>query len=135
MSQQEIEQHVKNIAAEWAAAEQRGDTAFLERTLADNFVGVGPRGFMLSKQEWIQRHQSGALHYDSLTLDEMQVRVYGGDTAIVVGRETQAVTYQGQAIPGQFRTTQVWVREDGSWRLAGLQLSPIMPPPPAPHGR
>ena len=135
MSQQEIEQHVRNLADAWATAEQRGDTAFLERTLADNFVGVGPRGFTLTKQEWIQRHQSGALHYGSLTLDEMQVRVYGGDTAIVVGRETQAVTYQGQAIPGQFRTTQVWVREDGSWRLAGLQLSPIMPPPPAPHGR
>lgn len=130
----DTEQQVKNLATEWIAAELRGDAASLERTLADDFVGVGPRGFMLSKQEWIQRLQSGALHYNALTLDEMQVRVYG-DAAILVGRETQAATYQGQDIPGQFRLTQVWVRQDGTWRLAGLQLSPIMPPPSVPQGR
>lgn len=127
------EQQVKVLAQEWIAAEQRGDTASLDRTLTDDFVGIGPRGFMLTKQEWMQRLQSGALHYDALTLDEVRVRVYA-DAAILVGRETQAATYQGQSIPGQFRTTLIWVRQDEGWRLAGLQLSPILPPP-APQGR
>ena len=134
MSQHDTEQQVRNLAAEWTAAELRGDSAFLDRTLADDFVGVGPRGFMLSKQEWIGRLQSGGLHYNALTLDEMQVHIYG-DAAILIGRETQAATYQGQDIPGQFRMTQVWVRQDGNWRLAGLQLSPIMPPPSVSQSR
>lgn len=135
MNQQDTEQQVRELAAEWAAAEQHGDTAALDRILADEFVGIGPRGFMLTKQEWLQRHQAGALVYDALSLDDVQVRAYGGDTAVMVARETQAARYQGQPMPGEFRTTLVWVRQDGSWRLAGTQLSPIMPPPSRPQGR
>jgi hypothetical protein len=49
------EQDVKRLADEWAASERQGDTAFMERTLADDFIGIGPRGFMLAKNEWVQR--------------------------------------------------------------------------------
>lgn len=134
MQPDDTEQQVKSLATEWASAEQRGDVAFLDRTLADDFVGIGPRGFTLTKTEWVQRHQAGALVYDALSLDDIRVRVYGGDTAIMVARETQSARYQGQPMPGEFRTTLVWVRQDGGWRLAGTQLSPIMPPPSAPQG-
>ncbi|MGZ3639060.1 MAG: nuclear transport factor 2 family protein, partial [Ktedonobacterales bacterium] len=86
------EQQLKQLAEQWAAAEQSADTAAIERTLADDFVGIGPLGFLLSKQEWLQRHQSGALQYTSFTLDDTQVRVYG-DAAVMIGRITQAATY------------------------------------------
>ncbi|MFI5272788.1 MAG: nuclear transport factor 2 family protein [Ktedonobacterales bacterium] len=125
------QQQLRNLSAEWASAELRGDIAFLERTLVDDFTGVGPRGFTLTKEEWVQRHQSGALQYSALTMDDVHVRVYG-EAAILIGRETQTASYQGQDIPGQFRTTQVWVRQDGCWLLAGLQLSPLMSPLAAP---
>jgi uncharacterized protein (TIGR02246 family) len=120
-------QELRHLAEQWATAELRGDTAFLADVLADDFVGIGPRGFMLSKEEWIQRHQSGALQYTSLALEEVQVREYG-DAAILTGRELQTASYQGQDIPGEFRTTLIWVRQQGRWRLAGLQLSPLAGP-------
>lgn len=116
------------LAEEWASAEQRGDTALLDRTLADDFVGIGPLGFMLNKDEWLQRHQSGALRYTSFTLEDAQVRMYA-DAAILVSRIAQTATYQGHDASGQFRTTLVWVRQQSGWRLAGLQLSAIAQPP------
>ena|SRR5438105_686275 len=126
-----IERDLKQLADDWAAAELRADTAFLDRTLADDFVGIGPRGFMLTKEEWLQRHTSGDLKYQALSLDDVKVRIYG-DAALLTAAENQQATYRGQDVPGQFRTTLVFVRQQGRWLLAGLHLSPIAGPPSAP---
>src|SRR6266508_5318314 len=91
----------EDLSRDWAAADQRGDVDYLERLLADDFVGIGPRGFMLTKDQWLERHKTGDLRYQSLTLDEMAMRVYG-DAAIVTARETAEATYKGQSTPGQF---------------------------------
>ena len=129
MNREHAEQEVARLADAWATAELRADTAFLEQTLADDFIGIGPLGFMLNKQEWLARHQSGDLKYDSLELDEVTVRVYG-EAAVVTGRQVQSAAYRGNSIPGQFRITLVFVHQQGQWRLAHLQLSTIGEPPP-----
>jgi hypothetical protein len=124
MNRENIEQEVLRLADAWATAELRGDTTFLESTLADDFIGIGPLGFMLTRQEWLARHQSGDLKYESFNLDEVKVRMYN-DAAILTGRQVQNAAYRGNSIQGQFRTTLVFVQQQGQWRLASLQLSTI----------
>jgi hypothetical protein len=122
-----VADQLRHLGEERAHAELRGDTQFLHQLLADDFVGVGPRGFLLTKEQWIERLDSGDLAYDTLTCDDVQVRIYG-DTGVAIGRETSKLKYKGQEMQGQFRETQVYVRLDGRWRLASLQLSPIAGP-------
>lgn len=117
-------QDVEEFGQKWTAAEQRGDVPDLDRMLAADFMLVGPLGFMLTKDQWLGQISSGNLTYDAVTWDEVQARVYG-ETAIAIGRRTQAGTYQGNDVAGQFRQTQIFVRQDGHWRLAGMHLSPI----------
>ena len=116
-------------ADEWAAAELGGDTVSLEEILADDFVAVGPRGFVLTGEQWISRHEAGNLEYGSFALDEAEVRSYG-DAAILVCRQTAAGVYEDENgrfdIDESFRATLVFVRQREDWRLAGLQLSPIL---------
>ena len=128
MNVEQIEQEVLRLADAWATAELRGDTAFLEARLTDNFIGIGPLGFMLTKQEWLARHRSGDLKYDAFNLDEVKVRVYN-DAAVLTGRQVQNAAYRGNPIQGQFRTTLVFVQQQGQWQLASLQLSTIGQPP------
>ena len=84
---------------------------------------------MLTKQEWLARHQSGDLQYDSFNLDEVKVRVYN-DAAVLIGRQVQEGAYRSNSIKAQFRTTLVFVHQHGQWRLASLHLSPIGQAPP-----
>ncbi len=118
-------QDLKQIAEDWATAERHGDTAFMQRTLTDDFEAIGPRGFMLNKEEWLQRFRSGSLKYEYLEWDEVTVRPYG-EAAVVTGRERQKVNYQGQPMESELRTTPVWVKRDGRWLLVNAQMSPIL---------
>lgn len=122
MNREQTEQEVSRLVDAWAAAEPQGDVAFLERVISDDFVGVGPLGFLLTKQEWLARHESGELKYRVHTFGDVNVRIYDG-AAIVIGRLTQEATYRGNPINAQLRTTLIFVHQDGQWRLAGLQFS------------
>src|SRR5437588_10673017 len=117
MNREQIEQEVLRLADAWAAAELRGDTAFLESTLTDDFIGIGPLGFMLTKQEWLARHRSGDLEYVAFKLGGNKVRVYN-DAAILIGRQVQHAAYHSNPIQGQFRTMLALVNQLDQWRLA-----------------
>jgi ketosteroid isomerase-like protein len=120
---------LNKLVEDWANAELAGDTDFLRATLVEDFVGVGPRGFTLTIEQWLDRHEAGNLQYESFGLDEVQVRTYG-DAAVAVCRQSAEGVYEDENgrydIQEQFRLTLVLVRQQGRWRLAGLQLSPIL---------
>ncbi len=122
MNREQTEQEVRQLADTWATAELQGDTASLEPLLADDFVGVGPLGFLLTKPEWLTRHQSGEMKYTAHTLDEVRVRAYN--------EVAQEATYRGDPMNVQMRTTLVFVHQHGHWQLAGLHFCNIGQSPP-----
>lgn len=120
---------VLDISGRWAAAERYGDTEMLAVLLTDDFVGVGPRGFTLTKQGWMDRHSSGALRHEEFSWGNVQVRLYG-DAAIAVGVTESKGSWAGQPITSKARVTQVFVRANGSWAIAGMHMSPTGGIPP-----
>jgi ketosteroid isomerase-like protein len=85
---------------------------------------------VLDKQQWIQPRRLGHLKHTAFEWRDPSVRILG-DTALVIGTQIQETTYQGRDASGQFRVTQVGVRDgaDGPWRIVGMHLSPIAAPP------
>jgi len=122
-----MEQCLKKREEAWAAAELRGDTAFLEHTLADDFVGIGPRSFMLTKEQWLARYESGDLKQECFRLDNVEVRIYE-DAAVMTSCET-IKGKKDQDVEGRFRTTLVFVKQQGRRLLAALHLSPMIEGP------
>ncbi len=114
----------------WAKAERAGDVETLARLADDDFRLVGPFGFVLDKQQWLDRYRSGALQTRSLAWDEVSI-VDHGPVAIAVGKQVQQAAYQGHASDGEFRVTHIFARKAGGWRLVGMHLSQAAPPPHA----
>jgi ketosteroid isomerase-like protein len=126
-------EQILSFAHDWADAERRGDVDFLARNLVDDFVGVGPRGFPLTKEQWLARYRSGDLRNESFALQEVAVRDYG-EAAVAVGIQDQRTSFQGHDASGRFRATLIVVRQAGRWLIAGWQASGPLPDAPPSRG-
>lgn len=112
----------EEILSRWVDAEARGDAVALDSLLDGDFRGDGPRGFVLTKQEWIDRHRSGDLVHEAFEWADMRVRAQG-NAVVVTAVQRQKASYRGEEWSGRFRATLVAVRTDGRWSIVNLQLS------------
>jgi ketosteroid isomerase-like protein len=132
-------QTVEAFCRAWTSAELHADADTLEQLLADDFVGVGPLGFTLPKQAWLDRHRSGDMRYETYGLDEVDTRARDGSVAVVTARQRARGSYRGQPTPEELRATVVLVPARDRWQLLGVHLSliagtPGAPPPPVAPG-
>jgi ketosteroid isomerase-like protein len=122
---------VLDLVGHWAAAEQDNDAEALDKLLAGDFVGVGPLGFVLDRDQWLGRFGNG-LENRAFAVEDAQVRDYGA-AAVVVGVLAQETSFQGRDNSGRFRLTLVAVRPTDRWLLAnahiGMLQQPAGPPP------
>lgn len=119
-----VQQNILDLGRRWAAAEVDGDTATLDRLAVDDFTLVGPFGFILTKQQWLDRYRDGDLVTSELDWGEVTVRDYG-TVAVAIGVHAQRAAYRGRPNDGRFRATHVAVQDGDEWRLAGIHLSPL----------
>ena len=118
---------VPDLVQRWAAAEQRNDAGALDGLLADGFAGVGPFGFILTRDQWLARFANGLVNR-SFTVTDLQVRDYG-TAAVGIGVLAQETSWQGTDNSGRFRVTLVAVQEGEGWRLAHVHIGPLQAPP------
>jgi ketosteroid isomerase-like protein len=121
---------VLDLVGRWAEAEQGNDAEALDGLLAGDFVGVGPLGFVLDRQQWLARFANG-LENRAFLVQDAQVRDYG-DAAAVVGVLAQETSFQGRDNSGRFRLTLVAVQSPDRWRLANAHIGPLQQPPGPP---
>ena len=116
---------IRQLDYERIQAQIKADAAALERIYATDFIGVGPSGAVRTKPQVISDFKSGELKFQSITTDEVQVRIYG-NTAVETGRSTMTGQDKGKAVPGENRFTRVWVKQQGHWRLVLNHYSPLI---------
>ena len=117
-----IEEVIRKLDAERIQAQIHADATALDRIYAADFIGVGPSGTVRTKPQVISDFTSGDLKFQSITTDEVQVRVYG-DTAVETGLSTMVGEDKGKAVPRDTRFTRVWVKQEGRWRLVANHYS------------
>ncbi|HZD74499.1 MAG TPA: nuclear transport factor 2 family protein [Actinomycetota bacterium] len=117
---------VLDLVGRWAAAERDNDAEALDGLLAGDFVGVGPLGFVLDRDQWLARFGNG-LENRAFAVEDAQVRDHGA-AALVVGVLAQETSFQGRDNSGRFRLTLAAVRPDGGWLLASAHIGMLQQP-------
>ena len=120
--QTSVEEVIRKLDNERIQAQIHTDALALDRIYADDFIGVGPSGRVRTKPEVISDFTSGDLKFQSITTDEVQVRVYE-NTAVETGLSTMVGQDKGKAVPRDTRFTRVWVKQQGRWRLVANHYS------------
>jgi ketosteroid isomerase-like protein len=120
--QPRVEQIIRTLDTERIQAQLHADAAALDRLYADDFIGVGPSGTVRTKPQVLADFTSGTLKFQSITTDDVQVRVYG-NTAVETGRSTMQGQDKGRPVPQETRFTRVWVKQHGNWLLVANHYS------------
>ena len=117
-----VEQAIRQLDRERIQAQIGADAVALDRIYAEDFIGVGPSGTVRTKAQVISDFTAGDLKFQSITTDEVQVRVYE-NTAVETGLSTMVGQDKGKAVPRDTRFTRVWVKQQGHWRLVANHYS------------
>jgi len=91
--------------------------------LVDDFYGVLADGRVIDKAAFLRQAAQPPAVKD-FRVREVVVRLYG-DAAIV---NTRATYLRPDGSPAQTRYVHVYVRRDGRWQIASVQITHLAPP-------
>jgi len=122
-----VEEQIKKMEKDRAAAVVKADVATLEGLTSDDYVLINANGQVSNKAETMNNIKTGVIKLTSNEVSDMTVRVYG-DTAVVTGKSTAKGTIGGIALKGPVMFTRVYVKKNGKWQSVAFQQTPIVAP-------
>ena len=115
--QKDVERYIIESERQWAESVASGDTTVIQRILADDFVGVDPKGRQYRKAEMISETYNAPKYFVSNHLNDVKVRFYA-DAAIAQGNESWQ-RHNGER--GRFVWTDTWIRRNGRWQIVAAE--------------
>ena len=98
------------------------DLAALSRIFADDYIQYDEQGKSSTKEEVIHRLKTAAVRYVSMISTGRRIRLLTENVAIVHGSEEDEVEQGGRRFHVGYLYTDVVVKRDGRWQIAGSQL-------------
>ena len=121
-----LEQEVINLSKEkwdWMAERKADilDALFHEKSV---FVHMGGSW---GKEQELDIIKNGGIHYKKADIHEVSVNIIG-DTAVLLNRITLLAVVGGNEVTNPFMVTEVYVQQDGRWKLASLSFTKLLTP-------
>jgi 4-carboxymuconolactone decarboxylase len=121
-----VEQEIISLSKDkWHWMSER-DLKKLENLFHDRAVFVHMGGTM-SRQQELDVIKSGGIHYKKAEVHEVSVEVIG-NTAICLNKITLLAVVGGNEVTNPFVVTEIYVQENGIWKLASLSFTRTITP-------
>ena len=126
MQHVDLEQEVINLSKEkWRWMAERNvdtlDALFHEKSV---FVHMGGSW---GKEREMEIIKSGGIHYKQADIHEVSVNIMD-NTAVLLSRITLLAVVGGNEVTNPFMVTEVYVQQEGSWKLASLSFTRLPTP-------
>jgi ketosteroid isomerase-like protein len=119
------EQDVREAVLRYRQALVKKDLAALEQIWTDDYISINAHGVIRTKAERLADLKSGVTAVESIRHEgEAAVKIHG-DVAILTSQITLAGRYNDKEVSGEFRSTHIWKKDSGRWRLLMNQLTAI----------
>lgn len=119
-----VQQTLTQLEQEWNRALLAKDYKTVDKIMADDWTGIDFRGMAVTKAETIEELKSGESGNESVELGEMTVKVFG-NTAVVIGSDTEKSTYHSKDSSGRYAWMDVFVKRAGRWQAVASQSTKI----------
>ena len=114
-----VEQELRTLVHLWDEAYVKGDTATLDRLLAEEFTFVGgPK-----KVDYLASFKTSQLVIQSAASSDIEVQVYG-DSALLTGVDTIIAKNKDQTLMTKWLYLDVWIKRGGRWQCVKTYSSP-----------
>lgn len=114
-----VEAHISALERQWAVAFKNKDAFALQNLMADGYsLIIAVEGLPLQvvpRNAWFERLNDYEI--DSVSIDHIYVRIYDS-MAVAVMLWRQEARLAGQDRSGQLMLTDIWVNQEGEWRVA-----------------
>jgi hypothetical protein len=121
-----LERDVINLSKEKWGWMSECDVDTLDALFHEKSVFVHMGGSWGKEQE-LEIIKSGGIHYKKADIHEVSVNIIG-TTAILLNRITLLAVVGGNEVTNPFMVTEVYVQQDGSWKLASLSFTRLLTP-------
>ena len=126
MQNTNLEQEVIDLSKEkWAWMSERNietlDALFHEKSV---FVHMGGSW---GKEREMEIIKSGGIHYKQADIHEVSVNLMD-NTAVLLNRITLLAVVGGNEVINPFMVTEVYVQQDGIWKLVSLSFTKLLTP-------
>ncbi len=115
MEQEAPDKALQDAASVRMKSMRSGDAEGWGKYTTDDFVVVGPDGAMKTKSQRMSEIKASPTAASEST--DQKWRAYGTSTAVSVAQ----ASVEGKPT----RITSVWVKQDGTWKVASVQLTTI----------
>jgi ketosteroid isomerase-like protein len=120
------ENEIRELERQRFRAMEKVDVATLNRILSDDLIYTHANGLQQTKAELIGVLGSGDMKYESITTDDVRVRIFT-ETAVVTGHASIKIKAHGEEQSFKLCYLDVYVKQDGRWQMVAWQSSRVVP--------
>jgi hypothetical protein len=123
LAQTPTQQEVLQFERDACKAFLDADPAALERVLTADFTLTLSNGDVSTRADEINELRSGKVHYDVFENYDMKARLYGDNTAVVLGKTRVKGTAEGKPFDRVVQFTDTLIKRHGRWQLVAGHVS------------